>query len=131
LASLEKALIAQGGDGNMIWENSKSWSVPEDVLDKWIAEAAEGLAYAIISATCLIDVERAIIDGWLPKEVRARIVRQATERLDQIHIAGIDLPVLREGTIGSDARSMGAASLPLADRFMVDSRAFLKGERIA
>lgn len=130
LASLEKALVAQGGDGSMIWESSKSWSVPADVLEQWIAQAAEGLAYAIISATCLVDVERVVIDGWLPKSVRAEIVRRTAERLDEIHVAGIDLPELHEGTIGSDARSLGAASLPLADRFMVDRRTFLKGERL-
>lgn len=131
LASLEKALVARGGDGSMIWESSKSWSVPDDVLVPWIADAAEGLAYAIISATCLVDVERAVIDGWLPNDVRAEIVRRTSVRLEEIHVAGIDLPILREGTIGSNARSLGAASLPLADRFMVDRRTFLKGERQA
>ena len=42
-------------------------------------------------------------------------------------LPGVTLPDLREGTVGSDARALGAASLPLSDRFLVDRDAFLKG----
>lgn len=126
LASLETALVAKGFDGGMIWENPKTWNLPGDVLEEWLSSASDGLGYAIASCACLIDFECVVIDGWLPQNVRAEIVRRTTNRLMEIPIAGIDTPYLREGTIGSDARSLGAASLPLSNRFLVDRNAFLK-----
>jgi hypothetical protein len=42
-------------------------------------------------------------------------------------LPGVETPEVREGSIGEDARSLGAASLPLAERFLVDRNAFLKG----
>lgn len=126
LASLEQALIAGGGSGEMIWENPKSWSVPQAALGEWLSQAADGLAYAIISCACVIDFECVLIDGWLPDVVRTLIVRETARRLQEIRIAGIDVPEIREGTIGSDARALGAASLPLSNRFLVERNAFLK-----
>ena len=37
--------------------------------------AAQALAYGIVSAAAVIDFEAAIIDGWMPKAVRAALVR--------------------------------------------------------
>lgn len=125
LASLENALIAVGGNGDMIWENPKSWSVPDAILDRWMDEACEGLAYAILSAVCLIDFPKAMIDGWLPDDIRAEIVKRTRDRVATANLAGIATPDVRSGTIGSDARSLGAASLPLSERFLVDKDAFL------
>ncbi len=113
----------------MIWENPDDWTVPGDILEDWLDKAANGLAHAIISSACLIDFECALIDGWMPEEVRAELVRRTARRLGEISVAGIDVPEIREGTIGHDARSLGAASLPLSERFLVDRSAFLKGWR--
>ena len=66
------------------------------------------------------------IDGWLPESVRADLVRGTAERLVAMKIAGIDLPTIRAGTIGSDARSLGAASLPLSERFLLDPDALFR-----
>lgn len=127
LASLEEDVVANGGNGDMIWENPKSWALPAGVLERWMASATDGLAYAIVSSASLIDFECVMIDGWLPDGIRAELVRRTQVRLGEIHIAGIDIPEIREGTIGSDARALGAASLPLSNRFLVDRNAFLKG----
>ena len=41
-------------------------------------------------------------------------------------MTGLEIPEIREGTVGADARALGAASLPLFDRFMVDRSAYQK-----
>ncbi|WP_323767392.1 ROK family transcriptional regulator [Antarctobacter sp.] len=125
--TLERLVIDAGGDSGMIWDNPAQWDLPEGVLDAWISRAAEGFAYAILSATCLIDFECVVIDGWLPDPVRAALVSRTAQRLNEIRVAGIEVPELREGSIGRDARALGAASLPLSDKFLVDRNAFLKG----
>lgn len=127
LVSLEKGLKEGGHPSEAIWAGCTDWDIPEPVLDAWLRQAAEGLAYAIFSSACLIDFESVMIDGWMPEPVRARLVDYTAEQLSRISIAGIDIPEVRAGTIGPDARSLGAASLPLSERFLVDRNAFLKG----
>ena len=120
LATLEAAVVREGGAAAMIWESPRTWTVPDALLTPWIEEAAAGLAQAIAAATSLIDFEVVLIDGWLPDPVRARLLRQTAARLEALDVAGIDRPEIRAGTIGSDARSLGAASLPLSERFLLD-----------
>lgn len=127
LAALEEKVMAAGVSGDAIWENHPSWSLPEPVLDDWLTSAADGLANAVISSACVIDFDCVFVDGWLPEAVRAELVRRIRSRLAELRVAGIDKPEIREGTIGSDARALGAASLPLSNRFLVDRNAFLKG----
>lgn len=126
LASLERDLAARGVAAEAIWEDPQHWPLPADILDAWIEDAAGGLARAIAAAASVVDVEAAIIDGWMPAEVRARLVDETAARLARLDIAGIDLPAARAGTIGCDARSLGAASLPLSERFLIDRTAFMK-----
>ena len=38
----------------------------------------------------------------------------------RLDLAGIDVPVIREGTVGADARALGAAAIPLSQRYLID-----------
>ena len=64
-----------------------------------------------------------MIDGWLPAPVRARIVEATRRALDRIDLSGTTPPAILPGTIGPRARSLGSASLPLSQRFMVEPSA--------
>lgn len=88
-------------------------------LDTWLADAADALAYAIASASSVIDFEEAVIDGWMPTTIRARLVKAVGSALDKVDAEGLKLPTVREGTVGIHARALGGASLPLSDRFLV------------
>lgn len=127
LVRLEMDIVAQGGDREEIWGSFDAWSLPEDMLSSWLDEASSGLAQAILSSNCVIDFECVLIDGSMPKEVRADLVKRTSKCLQKMSLTGVGTPEIREGTIGSDARSLGAASLPLSERFLVDRKAFLKG----
>ncbi|MGP6088995.1 ROK family transcriptional regulator [Antarctobacter jejuensis] len=126
IVTLEQMVIEAGGNSGMIWDDPDHWDLPDGVQEAWVSKAVEGFAYAILSASCLIDFESVMIDGWLPADVRADLVTRTQKRLEEIRLKGIVVPTLRAGTIGRDARAMGAASLPLSDRFLVDRNAFLK-----
>lgn len=127
LVSLEAALVAHGGDGGMVWDDPLTWKLPAEVLDPWLDQTADGIAQAIFSSACLIDFQCVLIDGWLPADVREDLVRRVRLRLAAQPLPGVETPEVRAGTIGSDARSLGAASLPLSERFLVDRKAILKG----
>lgn len=127
LVSLENALLAHGADDSMIWDDPQHWQLPAAILDRWLEQAADGIAQAILSSACLIDFGCVLIDGWLPRNICKDLVHRARLRLSASPLPGVETPEVREGTIGSDARSLGAASLPLSERFLVDRTAFLKG----
>lgn len=126
LLTLEEMLLAAGHDRREIWERQADWVISEPVLGAWLEQAAQGLAQAIVASTCLIDFRAVLIDGSMPNRVRAALVAQTRSALASLVVPGIEFPEIQEGTIGFDAKALGAASLPLSDRFLVDRDAFLK-----
>ncbi|WP_083800667.1 ROK family transcriptional regulator [Rhodobacter ferrooxidans] len=123
---LAEAMEAAGQDAAQLWENPDAWQVSDAVLTPWIASAAEGLASAALSAAALLEIEAVLIDGWMPAPVRAEITRQTHAALHRLDLAGVTPPAIREGTVGPQARSLGAAAIPLSQRYMVDQNSFLK-----
>lgn len=122
---LEKALKAQGGEASHLWTSPDDWGEPGDALERWIDDTAHGLAQAILAASAVIDFPNAVIDGWLPLGVRAEIVQRTRQHLSALDSEGLTLPVVREGSVGRHARALGAASLPLAERFLIGMRSGL------
>ena len=111
-------LQQDGRDGSHLWTSPDEWGELGPALDRWIEAAAEGLAHAIVSASAVIDFEAAVIDGWMPYPVRARLVEATSHALNHMDAEGLALPTILEGTVGVHARSLGAASLPLSERFL-------------
>jgi len=120
LATLETRLIEQGHDGRQIWDQTNEWSIPEEILSPWLEEAGHALAEAARATQSVLDVESVLIDGWLPPALRSRLTERVNAYFDSLDLTGITRPVIREGSIGPDARALGAASLPLSARFLVD-----------
>jgi predicted NBD/HSP70 family sugar kinase len=125
LATLERSVIEAGGDSRRMWESPDDWQIPAPVLDRWLDEAATGLAHAILSAASVIELEAVLIDGWMQPDLRARLVAATADRLARLDHSGIDRPALREGSIGPEARTLGAASIPLSQRYLIDPNALL------
>ncbi|TPN83164.1 ROK family transcriptional regulator [Mesorhizobium sp. CU2] len=119
IAMLEKALSAKGIDGSYLWTSPQDWGDIGAELDDWIASASRALAYAIVAASSVIDFEAAVIDGWMPLEVRRRLVEAIRQTMAGIDAEGLKLPFVREGTVGIHARALGGASLPLSERFLI------------
>jgi hypothetical protein len=75
----------------------------------------------------LVELETVIIDGWVPEDVRARLVDRTREAFLRLDLAGLTAPpAIREGTVGAQARELGGAALPLSQRFLVDQTAGLR-----
>lgn len=109
-----------GEASDHIWEQPDRWHVSEALLSDWIETAATGLAAATLSAAALLELEAVLIDGWMPAEVRARITSATQAALLRLDLAGIATPQVREGTVGAQARSLGAAAIPLSQRYLID-----------
>lgn len=120
LYTLERSVAARG-QGALVWETTEHWDVPEPLLSGWLDQAAHGLAHAIVSSCSVIDFECVKIDGWLPLSVKARLIEAVKTRLSQLNLTGLERPVISAGTVGPDARSLGAASLPLSERYLTEA----------
>ena len=75
------------------------------------------------------DPAAVIIDGAMPPHVRAQLVAAVRTNMAKVNTDGINPFVIAEGTIGIQARALGAASLPLFANFMVDRDVLLKEEQ--
>lgn len=128
LSALEEAVEADAGNADAIWQNPQAWSIEPAVLANWIDKSSSALALSIGAAAAVIDFECAMIDGWIPVDIRSRIVGETEKKLAGMTLAGMEKPAVRSGTIGADARTLGAACLPLSERFLVDQNALLKPE---
>ena len=95
-------------------------------LNRWIDDAARGLAFAIVAAISVIDVETVIMDGAFPQWVRKKIIERTRSALEAVNQQGLSRFQLVEGTIGNAARAMGGASLPLLANFTQDREVLFK-----
>lgn len=120
LSELERQLTDCGLETGSIWENTEHWEADTGILDNWIASAAAGLAHATASACSVIDFSAIVVDGWLPVEIRGRLVEAVRRELEKLNMTGLEKPEIREGAVGADARVLGAASLPLFARFLLN-----------
>ena len=125
--TLERKLAAQGRDPLMLSRDLNSWAELGPVLDEWIEETARSLAYACLAAASIIEFEAMIIDGATPAEVRLRIVERTRAHLQKLDKRGVAQFDVLEGLIGTDARALGAASLPLFANFIIDRDILFKG----
>lgn len=94
--------------------------------EAWLAEAAAAIALAVNGAACLLDLESVILDGSFSRELQAALQAALAAALDGYSWEGVTRPALQAGTIGSDARALGGALLPLHANFSPDRDLFLK-----
>jgi predicted NBD/HSP70 family sugar kinase len=117
---LERSIRAAGGDPSPIWERPDDWSTLEPYLEPWIDQAAEGIAFAVVSSVAVAEFQAAVIDGAFPAEIRSRIVERVRSAIDKLERKGLAPFTVIEGSIGNSARAIGGASLPFLAKFMRD-----------
>ncbi len=123
---LEQALHDKGIACDELWRSPEHWGDFGATLDGWIALAARGLAHAAVAASSVIDFQAAVIDGWIPPDVRRRIVTATRAELARLDLQGLHPPEIVEGRVGVHAKAVGAASLPLSNRYLFDQSVLFK-----
>jgi predicted NBD/HSP70 family sugar kinase len=123
---LEKMLIEEGKDPSSIWLTPEQWADFGATKSRWIADTAEALAFAIATVSAVIDFEAVVVDGGFAASVRTAIVQATKAELAKLDLQGIAPPLVEEGLVGSAARAIGAASLPLFSRYHIDQSVLFK-----
>jgi predicted NBD/HSP70 family sugar kinase len=85
--------------------------------DDWVNALGRGIAYAVYSASAVTGCEAVIVDGSIPPFQRRGIVDALKDHLARFDAAAAERLVIREGTRDRKAIALGAACLPLVDRF--------------
>ncbi len=123
MSVLAQSMEAAGESSDHLWESPEAWRVSEGVLRNWVEQAAEGLALATLTAGTLLELEAVLIDGWMPADIRALVTEKTAEALNRYDLSGLSPIAVREGTVGALARSLGAAAIPLSQRYLIDQNA--------
>ncbi|OGB44751.1 MAG: serine/threonine protein kinase, partial [Burkholderiales bacterium RIFCSPHIGHO2_12_FULL_67_38] len=93
---------------------------------EWVARAALALAHCIVAGTAFLDVEAVVIDGVVAPDLLRKLWARTGEALKAYNWEGLQqMPRLEIGSIGSDARALGGALLPLHACFAPDHEIFL------
>ena len=123
---LENQLQAAGLDPMLLARSPEDWGEIGPELNIWLEQTANSLAFAAVATMSIIDFEAIIIDGAMPADVRAELVRKTREALSRQDLRGLPKFSIEEGSIGSDARAMGAASLSLFANYIIDRDVLFK-----
>ncbi|ODR90300.1 ROK family transcriptional regulator [Sinorhizobium alkalisoli] len=123
---LEKLLREHGVDPKPLWYSADDWIDFGEPLEIWIQDSAAALAQAVVSAASIIDFSAAVIDGGFPPWVKSRLLAATRKALKTLDLQGVTVPDLVEGAVGSHARAIGGASLPLFSRYLLDTNVLFK-----
>jgi predicted NBD/HSP70 family sugar kinase len=120
---LERRVAGLGQDPKRLWQQPQDWSPFADLVTQWIDDIAPEIAQACQSACAVIDFEAIVVDGAFPGDVRRRLVEKIREALSRADSRGLILPVIEEGTIGGEARAIGAACGPIYEQYFLNPKA--------
>ena len=126
---LERALTAAGFAVSEMF-SPHGTADADDVFDAWMRRAVEALSRAVVSATSVVDFEEVVIDGLLRPDWRRRVVDGVTSAYARFDCTGLSPIEIATGSIGPQARVLGAALLPLIGRFSPDTDMLVKTARI-
>lgn len=121
LVGLERRMFDAGKNPQDLWESPEELEIDGAIVSDWLHEAVPAISHAVLSAISVIDFGGIVIDGSMPASLREKLVEGVKGHLVASNLSGLIAPDVLEGTIGADARALGAASLPLSKRFLVEA----------
>jgi predicted NBD/HSP70 family sugar kinase len=126
LFKLEALFRAHGLDADAAADERALESPWRVHTQAWLRESGRAIALAVNSAACLLDLEGVIIDGSVSRTLLDALLADVERALSHYSWEGVARPAVLAGTIGSDARAIGGALLPLYAHFAPDRDLFLK-----
>lgn len=126
LWELEQRFKALGLDPTAAYDERALQAPFAQATQAWLQRAAMGLAHCVVSGTAFLDLDAVVVDGSMSRQLLQNLIAATRLALAQYSLEGLWGPSLVEGSIGSDARALGGALLPLHANFAPDRDVFLK-----
>lgn len=126
LWELEQRFAAHGLDASAAYDDRAMAAPFEEHTSAWVASAAVALAQCVVSGTAFLDIDAVVIDGSFSRAMLTRLIDHTETALARYDWEGLWPATLVAGSIGSDARALGGALLPLHENFAPDRDIFLK-----
>jgi predicted NBD/HSP70 family sugar kinase len=127
---LEQALEKAGFDPLLVHQDSIMDETYAACTTPWLAQASRALAMTIVSATALVDLDAAVIDGSLGRSLIDALISATREQIKHYNLEGLKPPTVMAGLAGSHARAIGGALLPLHTQFFPLKDIFLKQDLV-
>ena len=127
---LEQALMAAGHDPLLVQQDAIMDPAFNSLTQAWLTQAATALAMSATSAAALLDLDAVVVDGSLSPKLMRTLIEQTERSLTQFNFDGIHQPQVMAGQVGSHARALGGALLPLHAQFFPDKDIFLKQDSL-
>lgn len=121
LIGLERRVADAGLDPRVMWAQPEDWKIDAAIIDDWLDEAIPAITGTVLSAISIVDFSAIVIDGSMPAALREKVVDRIDRALEGANLSGLTRPKVLSGSIGADARPLGAASIPLSKRFMLEA----------
>jgi predicted NBD/HSP70 family sugar kinase len=118
---LEQRLHEVDLDSRQLWNDPESWTRLSRYVDPWLGQTAQELAKAALSTCAVIDFEAILIDGAFPQEIRDDLVSRVRRYVATQDTRGLIAPRIEAGSIGGNARVLGAACGPIRAQFLLDT----------
>lgn len=122
---LESRLTESGIDPSVLWQQPQDWSAVARHVDAWVGQTAQELAKASLSVCSVIDFQAVLIDGAFPPDIRDDLVARTRRYLVNQDKRGLIEPRIEAGSVGHNARAIGAAGNPVFAQFMLNTNAGL------
>ena len=130
IIDLERALSAAGFDVSEMF-GPHGTPDADAVFDAWLERAVDALSRAVVSAMSVVDFEVVVVDGLLRPDWRRRVVDGVSRAHGHFDCTGLSPIEIAEGSVGPQARVLGAALLPLTGRFSPDTDLLVKTARVS
>lgn len=125
VGELERELSKALGKSVSLWQNPNDWDIDSTIVNDWITRSASAIAQAIPAVISVIDINHIYIDGWVTPEIKTALINGVRAHLQRQNFAGLSLPTVASGSLGSEAKTLGAASLPLSQKYLIDTKALM------
>ena len=129
IIDLERALSTAGFDVSEMF-GPHGTPDADDIFDAWLKRAVDALSRAVVSAMSVVDFEEVVVDGLLRPDWRRRVVDGVSRAYGHFDCTGLSPIEIAEGSVGPQARVLGAALLPLIGRFSPDTDLLVKTARV-
>jgi predicted NBD/HSP70 family sugar kinase len=120
LLNLEQRFQTAGLDATAVADQRALQGAWLPHTQAWLDESAYAIAHVVECAACLLDLDGVIVDGSFDRTLLHALMQAVDSAMTDSNWEGVARPALLTGTIGSDARALGGALLPLHAGFSPD-----------